>query len=914
MKEAPQPPDEAARLAALRRANLLDTGEELAFDDLALLASQICGTPIALVSLVDRDRQWFKSRIGLSVTETPREYAFCAHAILERGGFEVHDALSDQRFVDNPLVVGDPHVRFYAAEAIYSGEGYALGTLCVIDRVPRHLTPDQRRSLAALARHVTTLIRQREVTEDLREANARLARATELVTESEARFRSAFESTAVGMAILALDGRYLRVNPALCEMLGYSEREMETMSVLDVTHPDEAEQARQFLRELPTVPGKLLTFERRSVRKNGEVVWSMVSTCCARDAAGNPLHFISHIQDVTARKRAEAERERSQRTQERLAAALEETSDLVAIVDPQTRIQFINRAGRKLLGLCDRELPPTLDMASFRPPWALARLQREAVPALLATGRWAGEAAFLSPDRGEVHVLQVSMTHMDAEGKPEFYSIIAHDISERRAVERMKDEFVSTVSHELRTPLTSIRGAIGLLEGGVVGALPEQALEITRIARTNCERLVRLINDVLDLEKMGAGKLVLHKREIRPAELVEAALEGMHALAEAAGVSLVASIGVHAFVNVDVDRFVQVLTNLVANAIKFSPRGALVSIDVEARPTGAIRFTVVDRGPGIPAQALPGLFRPFHQVDVSDARRSGGTGLGLAISKGIVEEHGGTVGVESEVGVGSRFWLQIAPAAPSASDVRTSAGRREVLLVADGDRGAPSLAAAKANKRIHLTRLPLDQLDLGKLDHAGPSLIVADLGVRAAGVMEWVERVAAMPRGDSAPLVLLVGVVGDGFPAAFVRSRAGGSDAPTRAAGRGCEGKVVLVVEDDPLMRIVLRKQLESIPVKVIEAADGDAAVRLACRERPDLIVLDVSLPGADGFEVIGALRAAGLDIPVIVHTASDLTEADRARLALGATRYLSKSNTSEPGLLHDVRELLDLLPLDGDA
>jgi GAF domain-containing protein len=161
MKSPTIPANEILRLAALKNSKLLDTSAEEVFDDFTKLASQICNTPIALISLLDETRQWFKSKIGLDVSETPRSISFCGHAILEEGIFEVPNALEDERFRDNPLVVNEPNIRFYAGLPLITSEGYAFGTLCVIDKIPRKLTLDQRTSLQMLGRQVVTLIEYR---------------------------------------------------------------------------------------------------------------------------------------------------------------------------------------------------------------------------------------------------------------------------------------------------------------------------------------------------------------------------------------------------------------------------------------------------------------------------------------------------------------------------------------------------------------------------------------------------------------------------------------------------------------------------------------------------------------------------------------------------------------------------------
>ncbi len=233
------------------------------------------------------------------------------------------------------------------------------------------------------------------------------------------------------------------------------------------------------------------------------------------------------------------------------------------------------------------------------------------------------------------------------------------DISERLRSERLKDEFVSTVSHELRTPLTSIAGSLGLLASGTTGPLPEPAMRLLKIAHKNIERLMRLINDLLDIEKIESGKIVFNLQRVDVRTLAEQAIEANRAYAEGFGVRLrLDAPPAPAFVRSDSDRLVQVITNLLSNAIKFSPREAEVVVGIELLGD-QVRITVRDRGRGIPDEFKPRIFEKFAQADAADDRKKGGTGLGLSIVKQIVTLLGGAVGFDTSAGRGTVFHVDL---------------------------------------------------------------------------------------------------------------------------------------------------------------------------------------------------------------------------------------------------------------
>jgi signal transduction histidine kinase len=231
--------------------------------------------------------------------------------------------------------------------------------------------------------------------------------------------------------------------------------------------------------------------------------------------------------------------------------------------------------------------------------------------------------------------------------------------TERKRLERLKDEFVSTVSHELRTPLTSISGSLGLLMGKAAGILPEPARRLLAIAHANSQRLVRLINDILDIEKLESGRVVFNLRRIEVRSLVEKTIEAMKGFAEGHAVRIrIKDSSAIADVRADADRLAQVVTNLLSNAVKFSPPDNEVVVTIE-QATDLVRISVRDQGPGIPADFKSRIFERFAQAEATDARRQGGTGLGLSIVKQIVERLGGEVGFADATGDGAIFHVEL---------------------------------------------------------------------------------------------------------------------------------------------------------------------------------------------------------------------------------------------------------------
>lgn len=783
--KADLPTNEALRLKALQDLAILDTPSEDNFDDLVQLAVNICEVPIGLVSLIDKERQWFKSCVGLDVRETSRDLAFCAHAILVPDDLLiVEDATQDPRFADNALVNGPPYIRFYAGAPLVTPEGYALGTLCIIDRKPRQLSSIQINSLKALARQVVQLLRLKSI--------------NNIVQDNTSRLESIIEGTNVGTWEWDLASGVVVVNERWAGMLGYRLAELEPVTLetwQTLLHPDDLSLSMAAIQRHLAGESDFYECQFRMRKKDGEWLWvHSHGKLTQRDAQGNPkllsgmhtdiseikntydrlkeredllrsllsnfpgaayrreysgrhaIHYLSaavqqltgysatkfiadqisfsaiiHPEDITrinasvqkalrtkrvfdieyrikradgiwrhvqeigrgvygvtgalefvdgfiwdVQSRYDSEYEKRVITN-KISQLFEMAPIGIVQVDAQGYLVEANPEFSKMTGYSEHELK-TMTFLELTPKedWEKSRL---AADLLRLTGRVGPFEKNYLTKSGQLIPVEISGSLIQSQDNNDFsWWSLVKDIREQKHIERMKNEFISTVSHELRTPLTSISGALGLLSNGKLGELPAKAKGMLDIAYKNSQRLNLLINDLLDMEKLLAGKMYFDCKPQALLPLVEQAIAENKAYADQYGVKYVVNnTATHALVNIDAFRFQQVLNNFLSNAAKYSPRAGEVEVML-AQIGQKIRIFVRDHGVGIPEEFKSRIFQKFSQADSSDSRQKGGTGLGLAISKELVERMGGNIGFDSQLNQGSCFYAEFPLLEAAVSD------------------------------------------------------------------------------------------------------------------------------------------------------------------------------------------------------------------------------------------------------
>lgn len=734
----PDLPDETERLAALQALGILDTAPEPALDVITRLAADRFDTPIALVSLVDANRQWFKSRHGLDVCETARSDSFCAHCIASDDVMVVLDATSDRRFSANPLVTGAPHIRFYAAAPLITEAGRRIGTLCVIDSKPRAgFGQREAMALRMMAGQVMDWLQTSRLRQEQRIAQLIAKTTTDAFVCADAH------------------SRITLWNGAAESLFGWSASEAVGQT-LDLIIPDRHRQghnngmARLRARQPARIVGR--TVEVPATCKAGhEIPIELSLGMWPAEGEGDPEGFAAIIRDVSVRKQLEQQRAASEAMRAQQLAAIEASDEGIAVTDADGQFTFMNRAHALMFGYSD-----TAQLIGQ--PWS--RLYGEATvmplmvngPILANVGRWRGEVRGRRND-GEPIDLEVTLSFFPAGG----FVCVSRDIGMRLAMEREKSrlreqlmlaqrqeavgQLASGIAHDFNNLIAAISGTAGLLEVVADDNVRRHAERIQQAAVTATalvDKLLALGTRKSDLKLIDLRHIlsVVHdlvvpsltsRRQRIVLELPDAAMRAMADETELIQVVLNLVLNARDALPPDEDGLI-VVTLLPAEGQ--SPSGKLLVGRIPAGPAALIR--VRDTGCGIPPDKLPLVFQPFFT-----GKGDAGTGLGLAVVAGIVANAGGGIALASQPGAGTTFELfwptQPDPGPAPAMAIPMPEGSHELagkaILVVDDNPGVVETLVAmleQAGAEAGPCPVPADAIAAVKEDPMAWDLVVTD--------------------------------------------------------------------------------------------------------------------------------------------------------------------------------------------
>lgn len=665
----------------------------------------------------------------------------------------------------------------------------------------------------------------------------------------------------------------------------------------------------------PEVAGVVLTMTRRVVPMDRDL-FQMLTTIGAQLG-----------QFITRRRAVEG----LQETTELQRAILQSANFSIIATDANGTIKVMNATAEHWLQYDARELigrsTPVLLHRSEEISVHAARLSDQlgrkiepGVEALVAKARLGhvdeNDWTYIRRD-GSSFAVQLSVTALrNVSGAVSGFLLIGQDITERREVDRMKNEFISVVSHELRTPLTSVRGSLGLLAAGMLGTLSDKARRMLQIGINNTDRLVRLINDILDIERLESGKVALERQQVSAEQLLLQSIDSMRGIAERSDIKLKRQ-PFDAVLHADADRVVQTLTNLISNAIKFSGAGQPVEVGGFSNGKMATLY-VRDYGRGIPTDRQSAIFERFQQVDASDSREKGGTGLGLAICRTIVQQHGGRIWVDSTPGEGSAFYftLPLYEEVPTVVAPVEIAGAQKVMICDDDAwlRGIVSNLLRQAGYVPVAASSGMEMLE--RISAERPAVLLLDLVM--PGMSGW-DALARLRRDEELariPVIVLSGLDEEQERGKATADVAGWVQKPFDARRLYQAISMVLprnrsavvLSAADSAVAASFTSALGECGFDALGANGAQQVVALAEQHRIALLVLDLVSSAADGYETVRLLRQhkSLRGLPVVVYSSEELTDEDRARLRLGKTVFLSIGRSSEAEMHTSVLDMLE--------
>lgn len=652
------PPDEEQRLRALKQYNILDTLPEALYDDITKIASEVCGTPISLISLIDESRQWFKSHHGLDVSETNKDLAYCAHAINDPDHIlEVQDAFADERFHDNPLATGEPHVRFYAGAPLKTLSGHTIGTLCVIDHEKKKLTSAQRETLWALSRQVVALL-------ELRKENGKRK-------QSDNDLRNVFDN--LGDAVFELDeeGICTYTNSRMAEVLNISVDNIVNAKIWDKIYYEDLAEMKKFYGSIFRARKRNCYYQFRLQPVGAPPLWVEQNTTMEYDGK-KMVRLRSIARDISEIKKLRNDLD----AKESLFKLVSENSrDFIALHAPDGTYQYVSPSSTELTGYTPEELLGT-DPYDIIHPDDIERMRGEPLRKTLdGVSMKKVEYRIVRKDNSILWLESYSKPIFDKDNNVTSFQTSCRDITERNAeriqleiekekaeqASKAKNTFLSTMSHEIRTPLNGIIGTTHLLLNKSPKDYQKPYLNILKQSGNN---LLAIVNDILDFNKVEEGKLTLDHSEFNLQEVIKAIYDNYRIQAEEKRIDLWLKFddSLSGFHIGDSFRISQIIHNLVSNAIKFTKTGSVTVIIKKNNSHDQfdeVCFYVNDTGIGIPEKKQDEIFELFVQAEKSTSRDFGGSGLGLAITKRLLNLMNSKIEVSSTIDVGSSFKFKL---------------------------------------------------------------------------------------------------------------------------------------------------------------------------------------------------------------------------------------------------------------